>query len=450
MNILNFIVYKTNDILWGKNILVFLLIGAAIYFTIKTRFMQFRLFNIIIKVLFNNEKEENGVSSLETFFIGTASRVGAGNITGVIAAISIGGAGSIFWMWLVALLGSATAFVEASLAVIYSEKKEDGSFVGGTPYILEKRFNLRSFGIVYAIASIVCYLGVIQIMSNSITHSITSVYFKNNKSINISIALLLSVFVFFIVFLLKGEKDAIILSLNKIVPIMAIMYILIVLFVLITNITSIPNMIAKIFSQAFGFEKVAGGILGAVVMNGVKRGLFSNEAGSGNSTYVAATVSDQNPTKQGMVQVLGVFIDTLVICSATAFIVLLAPESVSKGLANMSLFQSVMFYHIGSVGSIFVIVTMFFFCMSTILAVIFYGKSALGFINDNKYINYVYQIVAIIMIYVGAVGEENFVWNLVDFGLGIMTLINISFIVFTSKDAINLLFEYEKGKSNEK
>lgn len=441
------IVDGVNNLLWGKNILVFLLVGAAIYFTIKTKFMQFRLFTKIIKVLFKNDDEGSGVSSLETFFLGTACRVGAGNIAGVVAAISVGGAGSIFWMWIVALFGSATAFVESSLAVIYRKKQKDGTYVGGTPYILEERLKLRSIGIVYAVASIVCYLGVIQVMSNSITESVSSVYNFNFCGLTVQtvISIFLVLIISYIVFFSKTKKDSIITTLNKVVPFMAVIYIIAVLYILVANLTYIPQMLGNIFYQAFGGKEIFGGIFGTVVMYGVRRGLFSNEAGSGNSNYAAAAVETNIPPKQGMVQAFGVFIDTLVICSATAFVVLLAPETLTKGLSGMSLFQAAISYHIGStLGAPFVVILMFFFCMSTILAVIFYGKSAVSFINENKYMNIIYQLVVILMVYIGGVKQDFFVWSLADFGLGIMTVINILTIIPISKPALESLREYEK------
>lgn len=269
-----------NAILWGKNILVYMLVGAAIYFSFMTKFMQFRLFGKIIKVLFKNEKQGNGVSSLETFFLGTACRVGAGNIAGVVAAISAGGPGAIFWMWLVALLGSATAFVESSLSVIYRKKQADGSYIGGTPFIIEERLKMKWLGIIYALASVICYMGVIQVMSNSITGSISSVYNFNIAGLGTTtiISVAVALMVVYIIFFSRSKKDAIILTLNKIVPFMAIIYIFMVLYVLASNLTSIPMMFSNIVSQAFGAKEVAGGTLGAVVMHGVRRGLFSTAA----------------------------------------------------------------------------------------------------------------------------------------------------------------------------
>lgn len=443
---INSIVDAVNGILWGKNILVFMLIGAAIYFSFRTKFMQFRLFSKIIKVLFKNDKTENGVSSLETFFLGTACRVGAGNIAGVVAAISVGGPGSIFWMWLVAMLGSATAFIESSLAVIYRKKQEDGTYIGGTPFVIAERLKMKWLGVIYALASVVCYFGVTQIMSNSITESISSVYTYNIGSLNIQTlsSIIVAVMVAYIIFFSKSKKDSIINSLNKIVPIMAVMYILAVLYVLASNLTAIPSMIGNIFYQAFGGKEFLGGTFGAIVMNGVRRGLFSNEAGSGNSNYAAAAVDTEIAAKQGMVQAFGVFIDTLIICSATAFIVLLVPAETINGLSGMGLFQAAMTHHIGSLGAPFVVILMFFFCVSTILAVAFYGRSAVYFIHESKYLNALYQILLIVMIYIGGIKQDMFIWSLADFGLGIMTVINIITIIFIAKPALESLKSYEE------
>ena len=221
------------------------------------------------------------------------------------------------------------------------------------------------------------------------------------------------------------------------------MYIIAVLYILVSNITAIPSMLANIFNHAFEAQQILGGTFGAVVMNGVRRGLFSNEAGSGNSNYAAAAVETDIPAKQGMVQAFGVFIDTLVICSATAFIVLLAPESSIQGLSGMSLFQAAMNYHLGSFGAPFVVILMFFFCVSTILAVAFYGRSAVYFIHESKNLNIAYQILLILMIYIGGVKQDMFIWSLADFGLGIMTVINIITIIIVAKPALDSLKEYE-------
>lgn len=438
MEILRGIIDGVNNFLWGKNILVVMLIGTAVYLSIKTKFMQFRLFGDIVKILSKDKKDETGVSSLESFFLGTACRVGAGNITGVVAAVSIGGAGAIFWMWLVALLGAATSFVESTLSVIYREKIGENEYRGGTPWIIEKRLNMRWLGILYAIASIICYMGVIQVMSNSVTESLNNAYGLDIKYMSIGLTILVGLIIFS-----KSKKDSIILALNKIVPLMAVLYLVVVIYVVVTNLTGIPGMLKHLFSQALGIEQLVGGGLGAVIMNGVRRGLFSNEAGSGNSNYAAAVANVETPAKQGMVQALGVFVDTLVICSATAVVILLAKGDVTINKTGMALFQSAIESHIGWIGIPFSVVVLFFFSLSTILGVAYYGKNAIGFITSCPACNYAYYIIVILMIYVGGIEQNFFVWSLADFGLGIMTVINILILLPISKEAIIELKKYE-------
>lgn len=440
-SIINFV----NDLLWNKNILVVMLIGTAVYLTFKTKFMQFRLFGDIVRILGKSDKNKDGISSLEAFFLGTACRVGAGNITGVVAAVSVGGPGAIFWMWLVALLGASTSFVESCLAVMYRSRIGRQEYRGGTPWIIEKRLKQRWLGVIYAIASIVCYMGVIQVMSNSVTESVNSAYGLSIKGIAIGLTIIVALIIF-----IRGKKDTIIVALNKIVPIMAIMYLLVVLFVIVTNITSIPAMLGNIFAQAFGVNEMIGGGIGIVVMQGVRRGLFSNEAGSGNSNYAAAVVDVEEPAKQGMVQALGVFVDTLVVCSATAFIVLLADSDVIAGTSGMTMFQEAIKSHIGWIGIPFTVIVLFFFSLSTILGVTYYGKNAINFITEAKEMRYVYHIIVVLMVYIGGIEQNFFVWSLADFGLGIMTVINIICILPIAKEAIAELKKYEEILKSEK
>lgn len=439
MEIIREIINFVNEILWGKNILVVMLVGTALYLTLRTRFMQFRLFGDIIKILGKDDKNKDGISSLEAFFLGTACRVGAGNITGVVAAISVGGPGSIFWMWLVALLGAATSFVESCLAVKYREQIGRQEYRGGTPWIIEKRLKKRWLGVIYAVASIVCYIGVIQVMSNSVTESVNSAYKIDIQKIAIALSVIVALIVF-----IRGKKDTIIVALNKIVPVMAIMYLLVVVFVVLTNLTSIPAMLGNIISQAFGVKEIAGGGIGIVIMQGVRRGLFSNEAGSGNSNYAAAVVDVNEPAKQGMVQALGVFVDTLVVCSATAFIVLLADSNVIAGTSGMTMFQEAIKSHIGWIGIPFTVIVLFFFSLSTILGVTFYGKNAINFVSEAKEMKYIYHVVVVLMVYIGGIEQNFFVWSLADFGLGIMTVINIICLVPIAGEAIEELKKYEK------
>ena len=449
MNIIYDLVESVNSFLWGENILVIMLIFSAIYLSFKMKFLQFRNFKKF-KYIFSNSNKDKGVSSIEAFLLGIACRVGAGNIAGVVAAISIGGPGSIFWMWLVALFGSATAFVESTLAVVYKEKNQNGIFVGGTPYILKNRLNKKFLGTIYAIASLICYFGVTQVMSNSITESVTSVY--NLNILNFDLKYLVTIFtlliVVYVLFFSRSNKDSIINSLNMIVPFMSIIYILCVLYVLIMNFNNIPLMFGNIFYQAFGGKEFLGGTFGVIVMNGVRRGLFSNEAGSGNSSYAAGAVNIDYPAKQGIVQLLGVFVDTLIMCSSTAFMVLLAPDYLLSKYQGMQLFQNVMIYHIGIIAKPFVIILMFFFCISTILAVAYYGKSAINYISNKKIYITLYQIFLIVMIYLGGVTVNNFLWSLADFGLGIVTVINIICILPISNEAYIELKKFENEIEN--
>jgi len=394
-----------NNFLWGNNILVVMLIGAALISTVASKFMQFRLFGTIISILTKKEKKKNGISSLETFFLGTACRVGAGNIAGVVAAITVGGPGALFWMWIVALFGAATSFIEATLAVLYRDKIGENNYIGGTPWILKNRLKLGKVGVAYAVASILCYVGVTQVMANSITESIASAYSIDQKIVAVILTLIVAGIIFG-----RGKKDTIINTLNKIVPIMAILYLGVVIFVLVTNFSKIPSMLMNIFQMAFGVKEIFGGGIGIVVMQGVRRGLFSNEAGSGNSNYAAAVVDIDEPAKQGMVQCLGVFVDTLVVCSATAFVI----------------------------------------SLSTILAVAYYGKNALTFISDKTIINILYQVSIILMVYTGGIQQNFFVWSLADFGLGIMTVINITFLSPLIGEALDELKKYEIVLKKEK
>lgn len=453
MNLITSVVDFVNNLLWGKNILVVMLIGTALYFTVRTRFMQFRLFGDIIRILGKSEKDKKGISSLETFFLGTACRVGAGNIAGVVAAVSIGGPGSLFWMWLVAILGSSSSFIESTLAVIHRDKLGEGRYIGGTPWILKKRLNAKVPAIIYAISSIICYIGVTQVMSNSVTESMASAYNINQKYVAIALAIVVASIIFG-----KSKRDKIIDSLNKIVPVMAVLYLGVVLFVIVTNITSFPAMFKNIFYEAFGGKEFLGGTVGGIIMQGVRRGLFSNEAGSGNSNYAAAVVDIDEPARQGLVQALGVFVDTLIICSATAFVILLAGVEKAVGadgmvlngkvLSGMTLFQESLKIHVGWIGIPFTVVTIFFFSLSTILAVAFYGKSAVSFISEKLNLNLIYQIIIVIMVYVGGIQQNFFVWSLADFGLGIMTVINIVCILMISKDALQELKKYEAKLKN--
>ncbi|MGL4254051.1 MAG: alanine/glycine:cation symporter family protein [Fusobacteriaceae bacterium] len=449
MGLIEKIVEKANFFMWEKNILVVMLVGSALYFTWKTKFIQIRFLKNVGEILFRKQEEGNdkGITPFQSFCLGTACRVGAGNVVGVVAAISIGGPGSIFWMWLVAFLGSSTAFVESVLAVIYRDGK-GGKYRGGTPWIIEKKTGSKKFAMLFALSSILCYFGVTQVMANTITSSLK----MSIPSMGNWIAYLLTALT---ALLLLGKKDKIIGFLNTLVPIMAGLYLMVSFFIILKNAAYIPGVFREIVLSAFGIGEAVGGTVGGALMLGIKRGLFSNEAGSGNSTYAAAVSEVDHPAEQGMVQMLGVFVDTLLICSATALVILLGKGG--EGLTGVALFQNAMVYHLGWVGKPFVTLILFLFSFSTILGVAFYGKTALAYFTQKKNGLTVFNLLMIAMVFMGGTGENYFVWSLADLGLGLMTIFNLSCIIPLGGEAVAALEEYEamrgdavyeKNKSN--
>ncbi len=357
----------------GLSLLIILLLPAGIVFTIKTKFLPIRLFPDMVKALTANNKngkdEKSSLSSLQTLIVSTATRVGMGNLTGVVAAISAGGAGAVFWMWITALLGSSTAFIEATLAQLHKEKDPlYGGYRGGPAYyihhFMEERQGKKKkhtlIAVLFAISGLICWCGISQVVSNSWqNHSTTPSY--SNALYNDRACYCGSSD--------RTKEDATVKVLDIVVPIMAVIYFGITIFVILTNLPSIPGVFARIFKEAFGIRQVAAGGFGAVLMNGVKRGLFSNEAGSGSAPCAAAAADCERPAQMGLVQALGVFIDTIVICSCTAMLMLLAPQNLTNGLTGMNLLQTAMNYHLGGFGVVFIAVILWMFSFSTFLGI---------------------------------------------------------------------------------
>ncbi|WP_418964267.1 alanine/glycine:cation symporter family protein [Cetobacterium sp.] len=438
MFILESIVNSLNAILWGKNILIVLLISSGIFFTIKTNFVQLRFLKHMVHLLSDrsNNDSEN-LSPFQAFCISTATRVGAGNLAGVVSAISIGGAGSIFWMWVVAFLGAATAFVETTLAMIFREKDKTGHFYGGPCFFLKNGLGKKWWGVAFVITGIICWAGVLQVVSNSVTESFNVAFNINPVIISILLTLLAAIVIF-------GKTDKTAKVLDKIVPIMAVLYLLIVFFILLKNFTLLPQVFSQIFSEAFGIRQGVGGTIGAIIMQGVKRGLFSNEAGTGSAPCAAASANVSHPVQQGLIQSLGVFVDTFVICTATAFVMLLTKNSVIEGLNGMELLQKSFNYHLGSTfGEIFVAIILFLFCFSTLLGICFYGKVNVKFLTDREIGQTLFKIFALSMIFIGGIQQNIFMWNLADLGLALMTIINMSGVFPLSKFAFDSLKDYQ-------
>ncbi|WP_047393868.1 sodium:alanine symporter family protein [Cetobacterium sp. ZOR0034] len=438
MSILESVVNFLNSILWGKNLLVVLLIFSGVFFTVKTNFVQLRFLNHMVELLTSksNSNSEN-LSPFQAFCISTATRVGAGNLAGVVSAISIGGAGAIFWMWVVAFLGAATAFIETTLAMIFREKDKNGQFFGGPCFFLKNGLGKKSWGVAFVITGIICWAGVLQVVSNSVTESFNVAFSLNPFVVSIVLTLMAALVIF-------GKTDKTAKVLDKIVPIMAVLYLAIVFFIIVKNIGLIPNVLSQIFSEAFGIRQGIGGTIGAVIMQGVKRGLFSNEAGTGSAPCAAASADVAHPVQQGLIQSLGVFVDTFVICTATAFVMLLTKSSVIEGLGGMELLQKSFNYHLGSVfGEIFVAVILFLFCFSTLLGICFYGKVNVRFLTEKEWGQTTFKIFALSMIFIGGIQQNIFMWNLADLGLALMTIINLSGVFPLSKIAFDSLKEYE-------
>ena len=433
----------------GISLLILFLVPAAVYFTIRTRFMQIRLFPDMVRALTEQKSGENGLSPFQTLIVSTATRVGMGNLVGVVAAISAGGAGAVFWMWIMAVLGSATAFIEATLAQLYKEKDPlYGGYRGGPAYYIHRFFERKEGrkkryvlpAVLFAISGLICWCGISQVISNSVSESFNNAFNIPPLYTTIALVILAAVIVL--------RKNATVKVLDVLVPVMAVLYFVITLIIIGMNITALPGVFQRIFEEAFGIRQFAGGSFGAILMNGVKRGLFSNEAGSGSAPCAAAAAEGKTPVTMGLVQSLGVFIDTIVICSCTAFIMLLVPQEVTDGLSGMALLQTAMEFHLGRFGVIFIAVTLAMFSFSTFLGILFYARSNVAYLFGDKWCwQMAYKVLALVMLFIGGIAAYTFVWDLGDVGIGLMTLFNISILYPLSKEAFQALGQYEKKKA---
>lgn len=431
----------------GLSLLVMILVPAGVYFTVRTRFLPFRLFPEMVRVtLSNNKKTEHGLSGVQALIVSTACRVGMGNLVGVVAAISAGGAGAVFWMWIMALLGSSTAFIEATLAQLYKEKDPlYGGYRGGPAYYLHALFvpkgSRRKHSVVavlFALSGLICWCGISQVTSNSISAS-----FENAFHIPPLYSTLALVAVAAIIVL---RKNATVRVLDIMVPVMAACYFFITIFIIVKNAALLPSVFSQIFSEAFGLRQVVGGGIGAVIMNGTKRGLFSNEAGSGSAPCAAAASHIDHPAKAGLLQALGVFIDTLVICSCSAMIMLLTPSDITAGLEGMDLLQAAMNYHLGEFGVVFIAVILWLFSLSTFLGILFYARSNVAYLFGDRWgAQLAYKLLALVMLFIGGLATYQFVWDLGDVGVGLMTVFNMIALFPLAPKALASLRDYEQN-----
>ena len=434
----------------GISLLVAILIPAGIYFTVTTKGLPIRCFPEMLRIALERQgKEKSGaLSGMQALIVSTATRVGMGNMVGVVAAVSAGGAGAVFWMWITALIGSSTAFVEATLAQMHKEPDPlYGGYRGGPAHYIHAFFTRGKqqrrhwIAVLFALSGLLCWCGVSQVISNSVSSA-----FENAFGISPLVSTVIMVALAAVVVL---RKNTTVRVLDIIVPIMAAFYFLIAIWVIITNASLLPAVFTRIFQEAFGLRQMVAGGFGAALMNGVKRGLFSNEAGSGSAPCAAAAADVSHPAKAGLFQAFGVFIDTIVICTCTAMIMLLAPQETLTGLQGMELLQTAMFHHFGQAGVIFTAVTLWLFSFSTFIGILYYARSNVAYLfGDNWASQTAYKIVALIMLFIGGLAAYTFVWDLGDIGIGLMTIFNMIAILPMGGQAVKALDEYMTTKKN--
>ena len=457
----NSIVNYGVSIIWGNNdwliasnpwygLLVFVLIGAGLYFTIITRFIQFRHFGHMWKLLrvSNQGRKDGGISSFEALMTSLAARVGTGNLAGVAIAIYLGGPGAVFWMWMTAIVGMSTSFIESTLAQAYKVPHNDNVYRGGPAYYIEKGLGKRWLAIFFSLCLLVAFgLAFNGVQSNTIAQATHEAFGIPTWMTGLILVVLVAPVVF-------GGLRSVARIAGKIVPIMAILYILLALFIIVTNFSQFPAAIVLIVKSAFGFEQAAGGVIGygiaQAMINGIKRGLFSNEAGMGSAPNAAATAKSHpdHPAVQGFMQMLGVFMDTLVICTATASIIILSgvvdPNVEQEGI---QLTQLALSQYVGDLGVVFVAIAIFFFSFTSIIANYSYGESNLEFISgakNAKVMIMVFRFMVLGMVFVGAIASLPAIWNFADLSMGLMALVNLVAIVMLSPVALRILRDYER------
>ena len=432
----------------GISFMVVLLFPAGIWFTCHTRLLPVRLFRDMIAAVCEKKQGRDGLSSFQTLVISTATRVGMGNLVGVVAAVSAGGAGAVFWMWVTAILGASTSFIESTLAQKYRQPDPlYGGWRGGPAYYLHvlaerrrgKKLKRSVVAALFAVSGLICWCGISQVISNSVSSAFENAFHIPPLTTTLVLTAIAAVIVL--------RKNATVKSLDVMVPIMAVCYFVITVGIVLFNLPKLPAVFGRIFAEAFGLRQAVAGGFGAVLMNGVKRGLFSNEAGSGSAPCAAAAAECDDPVKMGFVQALGVLIDTVVICSCTAFLMLLVPQEITEGLAGMDLLQTALQYHLGGFGVVFIAATLALFSFSTFLGVLYYARGNVAYLcGDNWWSQTVYKLIALAMLVIGGMQAYTVVWDLGDVGIGLMTIFNMIALVPMAKEALAALNDYEKRK----
>lgn len=432
-------------------ILIIVLLACGFYFTIRTKFIQFGLLGEAFKVITEKPEGKDDVSSFQALMVSTASRVGTGNIVGVSNAICLGGPGAVFWMWIIALIGGASAFIESTLAQIYKKRGADGVSYGGPSYYIENALGSRGLGVLFAIALIATYaVGFNMLASFNLQDSFRVYDFyvpgKTSWMIGAVLAILAG-------YCILGGGKRIIKYTSLLVPIMGVIFVIMALVMIVINIKNIPAMFGMIFEDAFNFRAIFGGVAGSALVQGIKRGLYSNEAGMGSAPNAAASAAVSHPVKQGLVQMISVFLDTIVICSATAFMSLASGIAPSEDLAGAPFVQASLSTVFGSYGNLFITISLALFAFTTLLGNLYYVDSCLTYLNKktpSKTFMLCYRIIATILIFVGAGMEMNLAWDVADFLMGVMCLINIPSIIILGGTALKALEDYKKQREEGK
>ena len=434
----------------GISLLVLLLIPAGVLFTIRTRFLPVRCFPEMLRVAVERKprREKGALSGWQALVVSTATRVGMGNMVGVVAAVSMGGAGAVFWMWITAIIGSSTAFIEGTLAQLHKRKDPlYGGYRGGPAYYIHDflaRGKRKSIvAVLFALSGLLCWCGVSQIIGNSVSSALYNAFELPPLASTIALVAVSAVIVL--------RKNTTVKVLDVVVPVMAAFYFLLTIFVIGKNIHMMPSVFRRIVEEAFGLRQVVAGGFGAALMNGVQRGLFSNEAGSGSAPCAAAASDVSHPVKAGLFQAFGVFIDTIVICSCTAMIMLLAPAEQLEGLQGMALLQTAMRFHFGEAGVTFVAIVLWLFSFSTFVGILFYARSNVAYLlGDNWWSQTAYKLLALAMLFIGGLAAYTFVWDLGDIGVGLMTVFNMIALLPMSGEAIRSMKEYAEMRRRER
>jgi AGCS family alanine or glycine:cation symporter len=435
------IISAVNDALYSWALII-ILVAGGLYFTIRTKFVQFRLFKEQLRSVTEKPDTKNGVSSFQALMVSTASRVGTGNIVGVSTALCLGGFGSVFWMWVIALIGAASAFVESTLAQIYKKKGPDGCY-GGPAYYIEAVMKKRWLAVIFSMFLVLTYgVGFNMLASYNLQSTFATYSFYDPQMTPWIIGVVIAVLV---CFCLLGGGSRIIKTTSFLVPIMGVAYILIALVITLMNITSLPGIFRQIFTDAFNLEAIFGGFSGSCVMYGIKRGLFSNEAGVGSAPNASASAEVSHPAKQGLVQVLSVFIDTLLVCSATAFMCMCSGVEPTVKLSGAPYVQAAVQNALGAFGPVFITVAMILFAFTTLLGNLYYVDRSLAYMlgkQPGKVFMRIYYVIASAVILLGSGLNADLLWDIADLTMGGMTLINMPVILVLSKYAVRCLNNY--------